>query len=155
MSEMTPSVMMSSTEYWEPSCTAAAFLGQGGGKRSVCWDSGRAVPPKRTLNTGGTALWWGGPFRVRAPPKVNPWEETRPPAFLRARGRKEAPCERQGGLSSDPGSPGHVRDHGGEVGGAVELHRAQAVVVGLQDAIDATTRGVLLVAVLGAQGAGG
>lgn len=27
MSEMTPSVMMSSTEYWEPSCTAAAFLG--------------------------------------------------------------------------------------------------------------------------------
>ena len=150
--------MMSSTEYWEPSCTAAAFLGQGGGE-AVCllglWAC-RPPPPQRTLNTDGTALWWeGGPFRVRVPPKVNPWEETRPPAFLRARGRKEAPCERQGGLSSDPGSPGHVRDHGGEVGGAVELHRAQAVVVGLQDAIDATTRGVLLVAVLGAQGPGG
>ena len=42
-------------------------------------------------------------------------------------------------------------DHGGEVGGAVELHRAQAVVVGLQDAIDATARGVLLVAILRAQ----
>lgn len=42
-------------------------------------------------------------------------------------------------------------DHGGEVGGAVELHRAQAVVVGFQDAIDAAARGVLLVAVLGAQ----
>lgn len=44
MSEMTPSVMMSSTEYWEPSCTAAAFLGQGRGQRSVCWDAGHADP---------------------------------------------------------------------------------------------------------------
>lgn len=35
MSEMTPSVMMSSTEYWEPSCTAAAFLGAGQGA-AVC-----------------------------------------------------------------------------------------------------------------------
>lgn len=26
MSEMTPSVMMRSTKYWEPSCTAAAYL---------------------------------------------------------------------------------------------------------------------------------
>lgn len=48
-------------------------------------------------------------------------------------------------------SPGHVGDHGGEVGGAVELHSAQALVVGLQDAIDATARGVLLVAVLGTE----
>lgn len=47
--------------------------------------------------------------------------------------------------------PGHVGDHGGEVGGAIELHGAQAVVVGLQDAIDAAARGVLLVAVLGAE----
>lgn len=48
-------------------------------------------------------------------------------------------------------SPGHVGDHRGKVGGAVELHRAQAVVVRLQDALDAAARGVLLVAVLGAE----
>lgn len=41
-------------------------------------------------------------------------------------------------------------DHGSKVGGAIELHGAQAVVVGLQDAIDATAGGVLLVAILGA-----
>lgn len=57
----------------------------------------------------------------------------------------------------DPGqgggrcSPGHVGDHRGKVGGTVELHSAQAAVVGLQDAVDATAGGVLLVAVLGAQ----
>lgn len=39
MSEMTPSVMMSSTEYWEPSCTAAAFLGGTGAEGP----SGRAL----------------------------------------------------------------------------------------------------------------
>lgn len=52
-------------------------------------------------------------------------------------------------------SPGHVGDHGGEVGGAVQLHRAQAAVVGLQDAIDAAARGILLVAILGDRGRGG
>ena len=58
----------------------------------------------------------------------------------------------EGGPGQDV--PGYVGDHGGEVGGAVELHGAQAVVVGLQDAVNATARGVLLVAVLGAQGGG-
>lgn len=52
------------------------------------------------------------------------------------------------------GSPGHMGDDGGEVGGAVELHSAQALVVGLQDAVDAAARGVVLVAVLGAEDGG-
>lgn len=48
MSEMTPSVMMSSTEYWEPSCTAAAFLRRAGNS----WV--RAAPPCPTSPA------WGG-----------------------------------------------------------------------------------------------
>lgn len=53
-------------------------------------------------------------------------------------------CEWVGDMLENPllwaagASPGHVGDHRGEVGGAVELHSAQAVVIGLQDAIDAT-----------------
>lgn len=43
-----------------------------------------------------------------------------------------------GGSPAALHSPGHVGDHRGEVGGAVELHGAQAAVVSLQDAIDAT-----------------
>lgn len=51
-----------------------------------------------------------------------------------------------------PGLPGYVGNDRGEVCGAVKLHSAQAAVVGLQDAIDATAGGVLLVAVLGQRG---
>jgi hypothetical protein len=42
-----------------------------------------------------------------------------------------------------------VSDNRSKVSGAVKLHGAQAAVVGLQDAIDATAGGVLLVAILG------
>lgn len=45
MSEMTPSVMMSSTKYWEPSSTAAAELGaQPSGDARL----GRRLPPTST-----------------------------------------------------------------------------------------------------------
>lgn len=64
MSEMTPSVMMSSTEYWEPSCTAAAVLGGGGRSLSglLC------APPCPHDTLVGATLWQEGSlFRVRAP----------------------------------------------------------------------------------------
>lgn len=65
----------------------------------------------------------------------------------------ETACEMLGwGLGI--GSPGHMGDDGGEVGGAVELHGAQALVVGLQDAVDAAARGIVLVAILGAERGG-
>lgn len=66
-----------------------------------------------------------------------------PPAMLPGGGRR----------SAAPGSPGYMGDYRGEVCGAVELHRAQAAVVRLQDAVNATARGVLLVAILGQRGA--
>lgn len=62
MSEMTPSVMMSSTEYWEPSCTSAAFLGWG----AVCLGGSEHVSPPPHTHTGflntlvGTVLWLEG-----------------------------------------------------------------------------------------------
>lgn len=60
MSEMTPSVMMRSTEYWEPSCTSAAFLGwsRGGGLsggKSSPHPQGKALNP-----LGKTVLWLAG-----------------------------------------------------------------------------------------------
>ena len=45
-------------------------------------------------------------------------------------------------------SPGYVVDDGGEVGGAVELHRLQALVVGLHHALDPRAVRVLRVTVL-------
>lgn len=44
--------------------------------------------------------------------------------------------------------PGHVVDHGGEVGGAIELNAAQAAVVSLQDALNPTARWVGRVTIL-------
>lgn len=62
------------------------------------------------------------------------------------------PSSNASGGPAAPGSPGYVGDYRGEVCGAIELHRAQAAVVCLQDAVDATARGVLLVAILGQRG---
>lgn len=44
--------------------------------------------------------------------------------------------------------PGHQVDDRGEVGGPVELHRAQALEVALQHALNAHTVGVLIIVVL-------
>lgn len=55
MSEMTPSVMMRSTEYWEPSCTSAAFLVGGQGLFGRLWACHH--PPQ-----GPLTLWWGQHF---------------------------------------------------------------------------------------------
>lgn len=44
--------------------------------------------------------------------------------------------------------PGHVVDDRGEVGGAVQAHRLETLVVGLHHALDATAVRVLWVAVL-------
>lgn len=65
MSEMTPSVMMSSTEYWEPSCTAAAFLGWAAWARiSLGGPSGpvHAQPQPSTLKdpARGRGTWLHG-----------------------------------------------------------------------------------------------
>lgn len=44
--------------------------------------------------------------------------------------------------------PGHVVDDGGEVGGSIELHRLQTLVVGLHDAVNACTVRVLGIPIL-------
>lgn len=69
------------------------------------------------------------------------------PLALSCHARHSDSCFHTTGLAS-PDLPGHVVDDGGEVGGAVETHRLETLVVGLHHALDAAAVRVLWVAVL-------